>query len=389
MHLRTQNKLLLATFIMTILYAFHYAIPLYASSSFLHQFFGSSKISSIYMVGNLLTLLASLHFTKYLHRFHTYNFTFALVVAEILTTLVFSLSNNIWIITFFFIVHFALSTLIYITISMFIENLTPHIETGMIRGMFLTLLNLGILVSPFIGASLLAHDGYQSLYVISAVVLLPFLYFLQRYFKHMPDPLYKNIDMIGAAKKAFRNKNLRGALVAVLLLECFYAVMVIYSPLYLESIGIPLTVYLSAILPIALTPFVLMPYELGIIADNTLGEKELLILGLVIMAITTLGIVTITTTNTFVWAVVLIFSRIGASCVETMTFTYYFKKIDSRDASLVALFGNMRSVAIILVGFMGIIMSPLLGTRPQIIFIILGLALLFGVTYVLPIKDTK
>lgn len=272
---------------------------------------------------------------------------------------------------------------------MFIENLSPHAETGMIRGMFLTLLSLGILISPFIGASLLSHGGYTELYVVSAIMLMPFVYFLKRYFEHMPDPVYRSLDMVQAGRRAFANVNLRGALVSILLLECFYAVMVIYSPLYLQSIGVPLTTYLSVILPIALIPFVIMPYELGIIADNKLGEKELLILGLIIMAITTMSIVVISTTNTIIWAGILITSRIGASCVETMAFTYYFKKINNHDASLVALISNMRSVAIVIVGFMGVIMAPLMVNYPGIIFIILGLALLFGVTYVIPIKDTK
>lgn len=389
MHTLTRNKLLLATFIMTILYAFHYGIPLYASSSFLHQYFGSSNISAIYMIGSIFTLLVSIHFTKYLHRFHTYNFTLMVVIAEILTTLAFALTKNTWIVLFFFTIHFCLSTLIYIIISMFIENLSPHAETGMIRGMFLTLLSLGILISPFIGASLLSHGGYTELYVVSAIMLMPFVYFLKRYFEHMPDPVYRSLDMVQAGRRAFANVNLRGALVSILLLECFYAVMVIYSPLYLQSIGVPLTTYLSVILPIALIPFVIMPYELGIIADNKLGEKELLILGLIIMAITTMSIVVISTTNTIIWAGILITSRIGASCVETMAFTYYFKKINNHDASLVALISNMRSVAIVIVGFMGVIMAPLMVNYPGIIFIILGLALLFGVTYVIPIKDTK
>lgn len=389
MHNIIRNKLLIASFVMTILYAFHYGIPLYASSSFLHQYFGSSNISAIYMVGSIFTLLVSIHFTKYLHRFHTYNFTLMVVIAEILTTLAFALTKNTWVILLFFTIHFCLSTLIYIIVSMFIENLSPHSETGMIRGMFLTLLSLGILISPFIGAGLLSHGGYTELYVVSAMMLLPFIFFLKKYFEHMPDPVYKSLDMIQAGKRAFSNINLRGALVSILLLECFYAVMVIYSPIYLQSIGIPLTTYLSVILPIALIPFVIMPYELGIIADNKLGEKELLILGLIIMAITTMSIVVISTTNTIVWAGILIISRIGASCVETMAFTYYFKKISNHDASLVALISNMRSMAVVIVGFMGIIMAPLMVNYPGIMFIILALALLFGVTYVIPIKDTK
>ena len=389
MHALTRNKLLLATFIMTILYAFHYGLPLYTSSSFLRQYFSSEMVSGIYALGSFITLLLSIHLTKYVRRYHTYTFTFALVIVDIISTFIFVFSQNLYLLSFFFIVHFCVSALIYILLSMFIENLSPHAETGMIRGMFLTLLNLGILISPFISASLLSHSGYTAIYVVASIILIPFLFFLKRYFQHMPDPAYHTIDMFNAGIAAFKNVNLKGALISALLLECFYAVMVIYSPLYLTSMGIPLTVYLSAILPVALIPFVIMPYELGIIADNKLGEKELMILGLVLMALTTLSIVVVSTTNIIIWAVILILSRIGAACVETMTFTYYFKKINAQDASLVALFGNMRSFAIIIVGAFGAILAPLLINYPAIIFIVLGLALLFGVTYVIPIKDTR
>ncbi len=389
MHAIIRNKLLLVTYIMTLLYALHYGIPLYASSSFLHQYFTPKMISLIYAVSALVAIITSVHFTKYLKRYHTYRFTVFLVITQIISTISVAFSDNNFLVAFFFIAHFFLSALIFTVLNVFIENLSPHGETGMVRGLFLTLLNLGIVVSPFIGASIIAREGYAALYVVAGIMLIPFLFFLRKYMNHMEEPTYHNIDLWSAFRDAWKNENLRNALVVVLLLQCFYVIMIIYSPIYVTSIGISLTTYLSAILPLALTPFILMPYELGIIADTKLGEKELMILGLVIMAIATLSIAVIETTNVLVWLAVFLFSRIGAACVETMTFSYYFKKISAKDSSLIVLFSNMSNLATMIVAVIGIAIAPMLVTYSGIMFIIMGVALLLGVLFVIPIQDTK
>lgn len=385
----TRNKLLLATFLMTILYAFHYGIPLYATSTYLHVYFGSTTISALYVIASLITLLASIHVAKYIKKFHTYNFTFGLVIAEMLVMLAFALTNNPFFVGLFFVVHFCLQTLLYICINVFIETFSKHAETGSVRGIFLVLLNLGILISPIIGGIVLSRGSFAALYIVATVALLPFIFFLHQYLHHIKEPAYHSIDMVSAFRKAWHTRDLKGALISALALECFYAVMVIYSPIYLASIGIPLVVYLSVILPFALLPFVLLPYELGWLADVKIGEKELMILGLIILVISLFLMVVVRTPNIFVWIAILVFSRIGASCTETMTYTYYFKKVQAEDASLTALFSNMRSVATILVGVLGFFISPLLIVYPQIIFIILGTVILISILYITPIRDTR
>ena len=165
--------------------------------------------------------------------------------------------------------------------------------------------------------------------------------------------------------------------------------MIIYSPLYLATIGINLTVYLTVIIPFALIPLVVLPYELGYLADKKYGEKELLIAGLLILAVTTFLVVIVRSPNVAVWIVILLSSRIGAACVETMAFAYYFKKVGPEDASLTALFTNTLSFATISVGALGILIAPFLVERPQLIFIILGCAILWSVWYVAPMRDTR
>jgi hypothetical protein len=72
-----------------------------------------------------------------------------------------------------------------------------------------------------------------------------------------------------------------------------------------------------------------------------------------------------------------------------MSFTYYFKKVGAEDPSLTALFINMQGVGMLIVGTVGVIVAPFLGERPQLMFIILGCAILWSISYVLPMKDTR
>jgi predicted MFS family arabinose efflux permease len=382
-----RNKLLMVTYALTFLFALHYAIPVYATSSYLHKYFSSSTVSGIYFISSVLTILVSISIAKSIRKFHTYPFTFAIVIGEIITISLFALIDKPYILALFFIVHFILQTLLYICLNVFIESFSKEAGTGSIRGLFLAVFNMGILISPLIGGMVLSRTSFMVLYLVSAATLIPFLYFLHKYLYHIQEPAYHSIDIRGALRAVARNKNMKIVLVAELTVQCFYSVMVIYSPLYLTTIGIPLTTYLSFILPLALIPLVILPYELGLIADSKFGEKNILLTGLLILATTTFLFVITTSTDPRIWVLLLLLSRIGASCVETMAFSYYFKKVGPEDASLTALFSNTQGVSIIIVGAIGAIVGPLLVSRPQLMFIILGCGILWTISYVFPMKN--
>lgn len=374
---------------MTFLYALHYAIPLYATSSYLHTYFNSSIVSATYLAGSLFALLASFSIAKSIRRFHTYQFTFTIVVAEIIILILFGYTKNIYLLPLFFIIHFVLQVLLNICLNIFIESFTAHAKVGSIRGLFLAIFNLGILISPAIGGLILSISSFSVLYTVSALTLVPYLYFLHRYLSHIKEPAYHQINLFQAAKKALANKNIRAALIGQFIVQSFFAVMVIYSPLYLSALGIPLTTYLGIILPIALLPLVLLPYQLGYLADKKYGEKEMLIIGLLILTVTSFLCVITTSTDIRVWILLLFISRIGACFVETMSYSYYFKKVGEEDPSLTALFINMQVIATFFVGMIGVIVAPFLGDRPQLMFIVLGCAILWSISYVLPMKDTR
>ena len=389
MHSILRNKLLLVTYGMTFLYALHYAIPLYATSSYLHTYFNSSIVSATYVAGSLLALIASLSLAKSIKRFHTYQFTFAVAFAEIVAITLFGHTENPYLLPIFFIIHYVLQVLLYICLNIFIESFSAHAKIGSIRGLFLAILSLGILISPMIGGVILSVSSFASLYTVAGLVLIPYLFFLHKYLQHIKEPAYYEVDIFSTITKAFRNKNLRAAIIAEFVVHAFYAVMIIYSPLYLSTLGIPLTSYLTIILPLALLPLVILPYELGLLADRKFGEKEMLIIGLLILTVTTFLCVIVTTNDIRVWVLLLLVSRIGASFVETMAFSYYFKKVGSEDPSLTALFINMAGASTLVVATVGVLVAPFLGDRPQLMFVILGCGILWSIAYVLPMKDTR
>jgi len=66
------------------------------------------------------------------------------------------------------------------------------------------------------------------------------------------------------------------------MLNSFYAATNIYLSLYLLNIiKIPTEIYLGIITPIFLIPFILIPFELGKISDEYLGEKKIMIFGII------------------------------------------------------------------------------------------------------------
>lgn len=384
-----RNKLLLVTYMLTMLYALHYAIPLYATSSFLHQYFNSAYVSGLYVIASIVILFGSLLISKSIRRFHTYGFTFFLVIAEIIATITFAVSSNPFIVGLFFIIHTLLQAFLYICINIFIESFSKHTETGSIRGLFLAIMSLGFIVSPIIGGAILANYSFQVLYIVASLILVPFLFFLHKYLMHIKEPAYSSVDIFGAIRVVLRNKNLRAIFIADLLVEGFYAVMIIYSPMYLATLGIPLTTYMTYILPIALIPLVALPYELGFLSDSKHGEKNILIIGLLIMTVTTFLCVILTSSNPLIWAALLFVSRVGTSLAETMAHTTFFKKVGPEDASLTALFMNLRGIAFITVGSIGFVIAPMITERPQLMFIILGCAILWGIAPILAMKERR
>ena len=86
-------------------------------------------------------------------------------------------------------------------------------------------------------------------------------------------------------------------------------------------------------------------------------------------------------------ALILFGTRIGASCVEVLTESYFFKKVDKSEAGEMSIFRNTYPVAYIVAP---IIAGGILQFFPvQYLFLILGIIMLSGIFFIIPIQDTK
>lgn len=385
----SKRKLLLVGFVVTLLYSLHFAIPLYVNSIMLGTMFSKTWVSVIIMLGALSALFVTTHLGQSLRKYHNYKTTLLLLCVSIVTTAMIGVVSIPFFVALFYVIHFSCVAALFILVNLYIEEFTDVDEEGATRGMFLTLLNTGVLIAPLVAGGLVNTSGFMGVYIVSALCLLPVIFLIRKFYSHVHEPKYLNVNFKLAVREALMDKNIFGALVALLALESFYVMMSVYSGVYIvETIGIPLPVYLGVIMPFALIPFVLLPYGLGKLADVKTGEKEMMIGGVAIIAVATMCLSLLDTTNPLFWAMLLFVSRFGSAMLESMVFSYFFKRVDRTDAGLVALFGSMRTTAFIIVPLFGSIVL-LFTDNLKFIFVLGGLAVLWSVKAVMKIRDTK
>ena len=162
--------------------------------------------------------------------------------------------------------------------------------------------------------------------------------------------------------------------------------MVIYTPIYLHKyIGLDWQT-IGLIFTIMLLPFVFFQLPLGILADKKFGEKEILNIAIVILGITTITLSFITTNTVWVWATLLFITRIGASSINIMSETYFFKKVDAKDSDIISFFRMAKPIAYIFGPTLASLTIFLIDFR--YIFLVLGIIMLTGLRYSLTIEDT-
>jgi MFS family permease len=164
--------------------------------------------------------------------------------------------------------------------------------------------------------------------------------------------------------------------------------MVIYTPIYLATRMNFSWGEIGSILGIMLLPFIFLQFPLGEIADRRFGEKEILVIGFIITAISTGALSFLAPgTSLLVWAAILFATRIGAAAIEIMTETYFFKKIESSDTSLISFFRYTKPLSFV-IGAAGA-SAFLAFADMKYMFLTLGIIMLSGIYFAVMIEDTK
>jgi predicted MFS family arabinose efflux permease len=134
--------------------------------------FGKEYIWVIYTFGALFTILLNLSITKFLRflpieKINTYALLFAAFNMFIMAFSTFPAS-----VFFAYIIYIFMSEYLYLLASVMVEDLSKNNQTGTIRGRFLSMLNLGYLLSPFLSYFLIKYFSFQSIFLLSGVFVL-------------------------------------------------------------------------------------------------------------------------------------------------------------------------------------------------------------------------
>ncbi len=363
------------------------ALPVYVNSTFLSNFASESAIGLIYTISSIITIVGLIYFNQILRKYGNYNTAVILIILQILSLVGLTISNSLLFIAPIFIASMALTSMIILNIDVFIEHDTTSQTAGSVRGLFLTITNTAWILSPMLAGVLIdGTNQYWKIYGAAILFLIPALFILHSNFRNFNDPVYADVSARATLHKIWINPNLYRVFMANIILNLFYAWMVIYTPIYLNKyVGFDWET-IGFIFTIMLIPFVLLDIPLGKLADKKYGEKEMMSIGFVVMAISTGIISMVDSGSAWMWALVLFTTRIGASIIEIMIETYFFKKVGEKDTSTLSIFRSTRAMAYIITP--ALFSLSLLFVDYRYTFIILGVVSLYGLRYSLTIEDT-
>ncbi len=384
----TWKKSRIALYLIAFLFNLHSAIPTYVTSSFLAQFTGNATVGIVYTASAILALVAFACALRILRRFGNIVVTLALCLIEFVSLIVLAFAPNTFSVIVFFMTSFASVALINFTLDALLEDFSTENKTGDIRGIYYTADNLGWLFAPVIAALLLgATNNYSQVFFAIAGILTVSTILIAGSFQKFKDPQYSKTRFWTAITGLLSDRDLRGIYIAAVIIQFFYAWMIIYTPIYLhETVGFSWTT-IGLLFSVMLIPFVLVGIPEGFYSDHGFGERKLIALGFLVTGVFTLLCAFYGDGNVFVWALLLFMTRIGIASSEIMSDTYFFKKIQGRDIEKITLFRTTRPLAYIVSSVVATLV--LIGTDIRGLFIVLGFLMFYGIRIALSLSDVK
>jgi MFS family permease len=329
-----KKKIKLISFI-SFFSGFSQAVLFYVMSYYFELASGTENVGLFYTAAYLVVLFLLLNLHKLVRNLGKSNVLYFSLLAKIIVVFFLTMIKPSFSGIILMIGYIVFYSLEWTSIDVILESFSQDKLSGRIRGFHLTVFNLGFLLGPFLSTQILEQFNFEGVFffimIFNIVIFLAALVGL-RNVNHRFDQKLRTLDVI---KKVFRMKDVLRIYYVSFVLEAFFALMVIYTPLYLldlglrwEDIGIAFT--------IMLVPFVVLQYPAGVLADKRLGEKEMIIFSLIFMAASTIAIYFLKTSSVLIWGLALLATRIGAALIEILRDSYFYKKIDGHDVDLIS-----------------------------------------------------
>ena len=331
------------------LMAIHFASVSYINSSLLGQFAGNGTLSILYIAGSLLAVMSLLLAPFLLRKFGSILVFLFFIVLEILA--VFGMGNVSLaaLVIFFFIIHLSADSILYFCLDINLEQETKvEGTTGSKRGVMLAISNIAWVLSPLALVFLITQNSFSKVYLLSGIALIPLFFLVDMFFKNTKKASAAASNITLAIRSLWKGRDKARVIGIQFILNFFYSWMVIYLPLLLnKEVGLGWD-KIGFMFVIMLLPFLLFELPAGILSDKKIGEKEILIGGILIMSFATFLIPTISSSVFWIWATILFVTRIGAALVEISSESYFFKHVKEEDTGLIGLFRMTRPLSYVI-----------------------------------------
>jgi MFS family permease len=363
------------------------AVTAYITSTFLSIYVKERTVGLLYTIASLILILIFAFMPRILRKFGNLKTSFSVYLIAIASAFALAYTTSPKAVPLLFVFFFVSTVLIPFTLDIFLEHGTSNKLTGRVRGVYLASVNSSWVISQIVVGLILTNSDYWKVFTISGCLLIPALFIILTKFRNFNDPSYAQVNYAKAWEGVMNNRNFYGIYASVFLLQFFFSWMIIYTPIYLhDHIGFSWS-QIGWIFSVMLLPFVILEYPLGRLADKKLGEKEMLIAGFIVTALSTSIISFLNSQSILIWMAVLFLTRVGASTIEAMTEIYFFKHISDSDAGYLSLFRAVRPLSFVL----GPMSATLFLAFSDIkyMFLALSVFMLVGIFSASLIKDTK
>lgn len=377
-------------YLIAVVFNFQSLLIGYSASTFIEQFVTPQIVGVIYALGAFGSMILFLGLPRLLRRFGNVKVTLGLMTGSIITLLAIIATAEPYLAIIGLVAFLVFNPLIYLNIDIFFETLVGNDEsgTGRKRGLTLALMSATSVIAP-LSISFLAGktDDLLPVFWLSIAIGFIFMIIVISSFRRFYDPVYEKIHIIQLLKKCWRTFDIRIVLMTHFILQIFFTWTVVYFPLYLASeIGLSWG-SIGTIIAAGIFAYTIFEFPIGILADEYWGEKEMMAIGFLILALTTAGITAMTSVLVWPWMILMFVSRIGASLVEVTTESHFFKKVQGEDAAVMSIFRLMRALGSVLGALLGSV--ALLFLPFKLIFLVLSATLVVGIFITLFLRDTR
>lgn len=341
-----RNKIFFVN-IITLLMGFSTALLVYVNSIYFKEILETTNISWTYLISNIFIIIILFNVNRIIKLTGKANLFHLINIAKISILLSLIFIDNKIINVLALVIFMVFEALAWSTINMILESYSIDKESGKIYGFNFTLFNLGFVLAPAISTQIIENYGFKTLFLLDIIIVSIIFIIGYLKIKKIDQTNFKKISYKDILTKISSRKDIIFIFLIAFSLYLFYALMVIYTPLYLIDKGISKN-QMGIIFTLMLIPFVLIQYPAGLLADKKYGEKELIFVSFIIIGSATIAFYLTKSVEVITLGIILFITRIGAALTEILQSSYFYKKIDGDDVELIAFFQTASPFAYVI-----------------------------------------